>query len=126
MRRKEIALTAALTRLRIGSFINVCLTFLFLYPLFNSKRVLNPTVRTVAVRTLVCVQGIAYHPPMLTVWLQCCLCGPHDVLCETPILYTVISRIDSMMQANILVLHLLKGKELAWVCLASCGTDVRF
>lgn len=29
-------------------------------------------------------------------------------------------------QANILVLNLMHGKELGWVCLGSCGADVRF
>jgi hypothetical protein len=50
----------------LGSFINVCLTVLFLWPLFNSRPVLNPTVRTVAVRTLACVVVGHHHPDMST------------------------------------------------------------
>jgi hypothetical protein len=29
-----------------------------------------------------------------------------------------------LFQVNVLVLTLLKGQELGWVCLASCGLDV--
>ncbi|KAI0820021.1 hypothetical protein BC628DRAFT_1331572 [Trametes gibbosa] len=79
---------ASLTLLVYDLAINVFLTSLFVWPLFNRK-FNTPRIRRVAVRTL-WAAGVALTTSCI----------------------------------NILVLTIMHGKQLAWVCLASCGTDV--
>ncbi|KAI0769750.1 hypothetical protein BD413DRAFT_613768 [Trametes elegans] len=79
---------ASLTLLIYDLCINIVLTSLFVWPLFNRK--FNaPRIRRVATRTL---------------WAA------------------AVALTTSCV--NILVLTLMHGKQLGWVCLASCGTDV--
>jgi len=75
----------------LRSYVNVFLTFLFLWPLWRSSATstLSPVIRRMATRTLVAA---------------------------TVVLLTSAT--------NIFVLTLLHGRELGWVCLGSCGTDV--
>ncbi|KDQ56345.1 hypothetical protein JAAARDRAFT_59236 [Jaapia argillacea MUCL 33604] len=79
---------ASVTLLSYDLFINVFLTSLFLWPLLHS-RVVKPTVRRLASRTL---------------------------------LAAVVALVTSSV--NMLVLTLMHGQQLGWVCIGSCGTDV--
>lgn len=107
-------------------YINVFLTTLFLWPLFHSKMI-SPAVRKVAVRTLVYDLNFAVHDrspnrTCFTVLPQ--QLSPHlRLIPRTLKLNTSI--LTYLLQVNIAVLTILKGKELGWVCLGSCTADVR-
>jgi len=45
----------------LGSFMNVALTILFLWPLFSNKHVVNPSVKRAALRTLWCIRYTSTH-----------------------------------------------------------------
>ncbi|KAL1942121.1 hypothetical protein VTO73DRAFT_6651 [Trametes versicolor] len=79
---------ASLTLLIYDLFVNVFLTSLFVWPLFN-QRFNIPRLRRVALRTL---------------WAA------------------AVALTTSCI--NILILTIMHGKQLGWVCLASCGSDV--
>ncbi|KAJ7472577.1 hypothetical protein FB451DRAFT_1469342 [Mycena latifolia] len=78
--------TASLPLVSYDLYINVLLTFLFLWPLFRNA---NSKLRRVATRTL-----IASLAALTT------------------------------STVNIIILTILHGRELSWLCLGSCGTDV--
>lgn len=85
-------------------FINLLLTTLFIWPLLHMGYA-NPFLRRVALRTLVAslvaLTTSAVRPPLR------------------------LSRTSTdPPQVNILVLTLMHGRQLGWVCLGSCGLDV--
>ncbi|OSD06748.1 hypothetical protein PYCCODRAFT_1442304 [Trametes coccinea BRFM310] len=80
--------SSSLVLLTYDLFVNIFLTSLFVWPLFNRK-FYAPRIRRVAIRTL---------------WAA------------------TVALTTSCI--NILVLTIMHGKQLGWVCLASCGTDV--
>jgi hypothetical protein len=88
-----------------GSFLNVLLTVLFLWPLGKSS-MMNPLIRRVALRTLVAS----------TIALATSVVGFLRCTWRITLIYHA--------QINMLILTLLHGQELGWVCLGSCGTDV--
>jgi len=79
---------ATIPLLAFDLYLNCFLTGMFLYPLYSSK-VVNPTLRRVARRTLIAATA---------------------------------SLVTSAV--NMLILTIMHGKQLGWVCLASCGADV--
>ncbi|KAG8814860.1 hypothetical protein FRC17_000943, partial [Serendipita sp. 399] len=79
---------SSLTMLLIDLVVNVLLTGMFVWPLWNSH-MLSPNLRRVASRTLVASAAAL-----------------------------------AISATNMTVLTVLHGRELGWICLASCSTDV--
>lgn len=90
--------------------MNALLTILFIWPLWQSNFI-SPIVRRVALRTLAAsfialtTSAVRFVPLLVPLRL--------------------LTRLWVIGQINMLVLTLMHGEQLSWVCLGSCGTDVR-
>ena len=89
------------------SFITLLLTALFLWPLMR-KTFRNNTIKRLAVRTLMCVR---FAPRV-------------NSSNTTPPSSSFIALVTSCI--NVLVLIMMHGRQLGWVCLGSCSADVSF
>lgn len=92
------------------SYVNVFLTVLFLWPLARST-VTNPFLKRVALRTLFASIIALTTSAVRRIQLSDAAHANANLnLC--------------CMQVNILVLTLMHGRQLGWICLGSCGLDV--
>lgn len=96
---------ATIPLLTYDVFLNIFLTGLFVYPLMSRKR-LSTKLHALAKRTSLYVSilllPLSFFPPFSSA--------------------AAIALGTSVI--NILILTLLHGQQLGWVCLASCGFDV--
>jgi hypothetical protein len=98
-----------MTTLFVDLAINILLTSLFLWPLWKSN-FLSVNLRRVASRTLMCV-SVHYHNHIKLI----------NIFAST-----ISASFCTLMISvtNLTVLTIYHGNELAWICIASCTTDV--